>query len=137
MAANAPLHPQSRVAASFNKTDAGNGSYGICRVIDAYRSPSPDPRRSAMIKMQNYSDISRDFQPDGALRDFYISDVTRSNLQTFLDLVSQHSHHFSVDGVEQTLPSSIEKILGAWGFLVVGFMRDSYQGHPDGTGCGP
>ena len=26
---------------------------------------------------------------------------------------------------------------GAWGFLVVGFMRDSYQGHPDGTGCGP
>jgi hypothetical protein len=30
-----------------NKTDAGNGSYGICRVIDASRSPSPDPKRSA------------------------------------------------------------------------------------------
>jgi hypothetical protein len=30
-----------------NKTDAGNGSYGICRVIDASRSPSPDPSRSA------------------------------------------------------------------------------------------
>ena len=30
-----------------NKTDAGNGSYGICRVIDASRSPSPDPGRSA------------------------------------------------------------------------------------------
>jgi hypothetical protein len=29
-----------------NKTDAGNGSYGICRVIGASRSPSPDPRRS-------------------------------------------------------------------------------------------
>jgi hypothetical protein len=29
-----------------NKTDAGNGSYGICRVIDASRSPSPDPNRS-------------------------------------------------------------------------------------------
>ena len=28
-----------------NKTDAGNGSYGICRVIDASRSPSPDPNR--------------------------------------------------------------------------------------------
>jgi hypothetical protein len=28
-----------------NKTDAGNGSYGICRVIDASRSPSPDPGR--------------------------------------------------------------------------------------------
>jgi hypothetical protein len=28
-----------------NKTDAGNGSNGICRVIDAARSPSPDPRR--------------------------------------------------------------------------------------------
>jgi hypothetical protein len=28
-----------------NKTDAGNGSYGICRVIDASRSPSPDPKR--------------------------------------------------------------------------------------------
>ena len=28
-----------------NKTDAGNGSYGICRVIDASRSPSPDPDR--------------------------------------------------------------------------------------------
>jgi hypothetical protein len=30
-----------------NKTDAGNGSYGLCRVIDATRSPSPDPKRSA------------------------------------------------------------------------------------------
>jgi hypothetical protein len=30
-----------------NKTDAGNGSYGICRVIEASRSPSPDPKRSA------------------------------------------------------------------------------------------
>ena len=30
-----------------NKTDAGNGSNGICRVIDASRSPSPDPRRSS------------------------------------------------------------------------------------------
>jgi len=29
-----------------NKTDAGNGSYGICRVINASRSPSPDPTRS-------------------------------------------------------------------------------------------
>jgi len=28
-----------------NKTDAGNGSNGICRVIDASRSPSPDPKR--------------------------------------------------------------------------------------------
>lgn len=30
-----------------NNTDAGNGSYAICRVIGASRSPSPDPRRSA------------------------------------------------------------------------------------------
>ncbi len=30
-----------------NQTDAGNGSYGICRVIDAFRSPSPEPKRSA------------------------------------------------------------------------------------------
>ncbi len=30
----------------MNKTDAGNGSYGICRVIDESRSPSPDPKRS-------------------------------------------------------------------------------------------
>jgi hypothetical protein len=29
-----------------NKTDAGNGSNGICRVIDTSRSPSPDPGRS-------------------------------------------------------------------------------------------
>jgi hypothetical protein len=28
------------------ETDAGNGSYGICRVFDASRSPSPDPKRS-------------------------------------------------------------------------------------------
>ncbi|MFN0130823.1 MAG: hypothetical protein ACKV19_29520, partial [Verrucomicrobiales bacterium] len=34
-------------ANSFNKTDAGNGSNGICRGIDASRSPSPDPKRSA------------------------------------------------------------------------------------------
>ena len=37
----------SRNPPSPNKTDAGNGSYGICRVIDASRSPSPDPKRSA------------------------------------------------------------------------------------------
>jgi hypothetical protein len=30
-----------------NKTDAGNGSKAICRVINVLRSPSPDPRRSA------------------------------------------------------------------------------------------
>jgi hypothetical protein len=30
---------------SQNKTDAGNGSNGICRVIDASCSPSPDPKR--------------------------------------------------------------------------------------------
>jgi hypothetical protein len=30
-----------------NKTDAGNGSNGICRVIGASRSPSPDPGRLA------------------------------------------------------------------------------------------
>ena len=29
-----------------NKTDAGNGLDGICRVVDASRSPSPDPGRS-------------------------------------------------------------------------------------------
>jgi len=29
-----------------NKTDAGNGSYGISPVIDASRSPWPDPKRS-------------------------------------------------------------------------------------------
>jgi len=29
-----------------NTTDAGNGSYGIRLVIDASRSPSPDPGRS-------------------------------------------------------------------------------------------
>jgi hypothetical protein len=29
-----------------NKTDAGNGSYGIGRVINASRSASPDPSRS-------------------------------------------------------------------------------------------
>ena len=30
-----------------NKTDAGNGSYGIGRVSNVLRSPSPDPKRSA------------------------------------------------------------------------------------------
>lgn len=29
-----------------NKTDASNDSDGICHVIDASRSPSPDPRYS-------------------------------------------------------------------------------------------
>ncbi len=44
-----------------NKTEAGNGSYGICRVIDASRpqrytqrcglarSPSPDPGRFTRV----------------------------------------------------------------------------------------
>ncbi len=31
----------------WETTDAGNGSNGICRVIGACRSPSPDPGRSA------------------------------------------------------------------------------------------
>jgi hypothetical protein len=38
--------PEASLALA-NKTDAGNGSYGICRVIDASRSPSPDPSRSS------------------------------------------------------------------------------------------
>ena len=32
--------------AGANKTDAGNGSQGICRVINASHSTPPDPRRS-------------------------------------------------------------------------------------------
>ena len=40
-----------------NKTDAGNGSDGICRVIDASRSPSPDPGRSPQ-KMSFFSSLS-------------------------------------------------------------------------------
>lgn len=48
----APMPPRGlnngccRETASLNKTDAGKGLYGICRVIDALRSPSPDPKRS-------------------------------------------------------------------------------------------
>jgi hypothetical protein len=52
-----PLHDQSREAASFNKTDAGNGSKAICRVSNASRSPSPDPSRSA-AKMNIPTDIA-------------------------------------------------------------------------------
>ncbi len=43
-----PLHGLAKRlsrANPFNKTDAGNGSNGICRVIDVSRSPSPDPSR--------------------------------------------------------------------------------------------
>jgi hypothetical protein len=40
-----------------NKTDAGNGSYGICRVINASRSPSPDPKRSAKIRMRDVAPL--------------------------------------------------------------------------------
>jgi hypothetical protein len=42
----APERP-CRVAALFNKTDAGNGSKAVCRVNNVLRSPSPDPKRSA------------------------------------------------------------------------------------------
>jgi hypothetical protein len=38
-------HRSLLVSATPNETDAGNGSYGICRVIDASRSPAPDPKR--------------------------------------------------------------------------------------------
>jgi hypothetical protein len=41
----AQIHCQPKA----NKTDAGNGSNGICRVIDASRSPSPDPKRWAKM----------------------------------------------------------------------------------------
>ena len=56
MTPHAPTNRNSREAASFNKTDAGNGSYGICRVIDASRSPSPDPGRSAKMKLRPPTD---------------------------------------------------------------------------------
>jgi len=49
-----------------NKTDAGNGSYGICRVINASRSPSPDPRRSpkqqSPFAMQDESKSATEFR---------------------------------------------------------------------------
>jgi hypothetical protein len=32
-----------------NKTDAGNGSYGICRVSNVSRSPSPDPSQTPSL----------------------------------------------------------------------------------------
>ena len=41
------------------KTDAGNGSYGICRVIDASRSPAPDPRRWPIDTMSQFSHLLR------------------------------------------------------------------------------
>jgi len=41
------LHRFTEPPQRANKTDAGNGSYGICRVIDASRSLAPNPKRSA------------------------------------------------------------------------------------------
>jgi hypothetical protein len=35
-----------------NKTAAGNGSDGICRVSNVSRSPSPDPRRYPFKRMK-------------------------------------------------------------------------------------
>lgn len=40
---------RSRHVSRQETPDAGSGPYGICRVIDASRSPSPDPNRSAII----------------------------------------------------------------------------------------
>ena len=40
-----------------NKMDPGNGSNGICRVIDASRSLSPDPKLST--KKQSQSPLRR------------------------------------------------------------------------------
>ena len=55
-----PMNAKRLSAAnSFNKTDAGNGSYGICRVIDVLRSPSPDPRRSSQSKQERIFKESR------------------------------------------------------------------------------
>ena len=39
--------PQPRA----NKMDAGNGTNGICRVIDAHRSPRPDSGRQASARV--------------------------------------------------------------------------------------
>ncbi len=41
-----------------DKTDAGNGSYGICRVIGASRSPSPDPGRCQERRMKLPEELS-------------------------------------------------------------------------------
>ena len=35
------------IRAIGHKTDAGNGTFGICLVFNAYRSLSPNPGRSA------------------------------------------------------------------------------------------
>ena len=33
-----------------NKTDAGNGSYGICRASNVLRSPSRDPKTFGQLR---------------------------------------------------------------------------------------
>ncbi len=39
-----------------NKTNADNGSYGICRVINVLRSPSPDPKRCPLAIAIHHND---------------------------------------------------------------------------------
>jgi hypothetical protein len=65
------LEPHQDCAhAGHTKTDAANRSYGICRVIDASRSPSPDPRRSGYNQILHTMNASIE-------ADIQIGDVVR------------------------------------------------------------
>jgi hypothetical protein len=64
-----------------NKTDAGNGSKAICRVINVLRSPSPDPKRSPrsmrallIVLIAVFAQVARaeDYLRSGAPKDCYL-----------------------------------------------------------------
>jgi len=62
--------------------------------------------------MRPFSEIALDLKPDGALRDFYISDMNLHRWQDFLDHVRPLTgpDSFQIDGVPASLPQFVSEI---------------------------
>lgn len=63
----------------------------------------------------SWQSVSREFEPDGSLRDIYVSPATAAHWQLTLDFLRQHSTDlsYSLDGQLSPLPVSVAEAFAA------------------------
>jgi len=66
--------------------------------------------------MKPFLEVASELQTDGALRDFYVFDISLGHWQTFLDHVRDivHPSSFVIDGEIAPLPKTINEIRRLW-----------------------
>jgi hypothetical protein len=89
-----------------------------CTRIRAKKRSSPvsqNVRRQIMTK--SFNEVKNDFSPDGALRDFYIKDITQSDWNRFLNFVIENIGRFVFqwDCREIPIPNNFHEIKNAGG----------------------